>query len=446
MNLPLANAPGPDDLWKRLDAPNYYRATQKYDLSFPMLQEDLDVDVVVIGGGFSGINTALELAEKGITNIAVLEARVLGYGGTGRNGGQVMAGIGHDINAVSRHVGPQGMETLFHIATLGAGVIRERIARYGIDADLCRGYGYLSVNARQTRTLHKWLSEFVEAEPDEDIELLQGTDVHTVIGSDRYDAVIKHMGGGHVHSLNLLLGEAKALAGHGARIYEHSPVQSVDYGPRITVRTPKGTVRANKVLWACDSFLDKLEPAIHAKTINTYSFQVATQELSPAIAERISPIRGAFSDISPVINYFRVTNENRLLFGSATRWLEYVPRDFAAWNRKLMLEIFPFLADTAIEFAWGGPMACSANLFPQIGTLPGRPNAFYVQGYSGFGVTPSHIVCKVLAEGMSEGSARYDLIRAIPHATILGKDRFAPALLSAAKTWHQLAGYFNGRR
>lgn len=435
-----------NDLWSRLDAPNYYRATQKYALSFPTLTEDLDVDTVVIGGGFSGINTALELAEKGMTNTVVLEARTLGYGGTGRNGGQVMAGIGHDLNAVSKHVGKQGMEMLFQISNLGAGILRGRAEKYGIDADVRRGYGYLSYNRRQTDTLHNWMKEFRSAEPDEDIELLEGAAIKQIIGSDVYHSALKHMGGGQVHSLNLLLGEAQALVGHGARIFENSPVIEVSYGDRITVRTATGTVRASKLLWAADSFLRNLEPEIYGKTISTYSFQVATAPLSDALVERVSAIRGAFSDISPVINYFRVTNENRLLFGSATRYIEYIPQDFTAWNRRLMAQVFPYLADVPIDFAWGGPMACSANLFPQMGTLSGRPNAFYVQGYSGFGVTPSHIVCKVLAEGMSEGSARYDLMSSIPHATIIGKDALRPALLTAAKSWQQLAGFFNGRR
>ncbi|AEG48134.1 FAD dependent oxidoreductase [Sphingobium chlorophenolicum L-1] len=435
-----------NDLRSRLDAPNYYRATQKYDLSFPQLTEDLDVDTVVIGGGFSGINTALELAEKGLTDIVVLEARMLGYGGTGRNGGQVMAGIGHDLNAVSKHVGKDGMEMLFQIANLGAGILRGRAEKYGIDADVQRGYGYLSYNKRQTATLRNWLEEFRAVEPDEDIELLEGQAVHQILGSDVYHSALKHMGGGQVHSLNLLLGEAKALVGHGARIFENSPVLSVEYGDRVLVRTATGSVRASKLLWACDSFLQKLEPEIYDRTINTYSFQISTAPLSDALIQRISAIRGAFSDISPVINYFRVTNENRLLFGSATRYLEYIPSDFAGWNRALMAQVFPYLKDVPIEFAWGGPMACSANLFPQIGTLKDRPNAFYVQGYSGFGVTPSHIVCKVLAEGMSEGSARYDLMSSIPHARILGRDSLRVPLLTAAKSWQQLAGFFNGRR
>ncbi|WP_392664480.1 NAD(P)/FAD-dependent oxidoreductase [Amaricoccus sp. B4] len=433
-------------IMNRLDALNYYTATKKYDLAFPRLTQDIEADVVVIGGGFSGINTALELAEKGITDVVVLEAKHLGYGGTGRNGGQVMAGIGHDLNAVKKHVGPEGLETLFKIANLGAGIIRERIEKYGINADFCQGYGYLAYNERQVKTLRTWEKEFSAVDPDEDIELLTGAAVSSVIGSDVYAGVLKHMGGGHVHSLNLLLGEAQALASHGARIFENSPVISVDYGDRITVRTNAGKVTASKLLWACDSFLNKLEPSIYGKTINTYAFQIATEPLSDALIERISPIRGAYSDIRPVIDYFRVTRENRLLYGSATRLFDYIPEDLAGWNRALMLKTFPYLADVKVELAWGGPMACSANLFPQIGTLDGRPNAFYVQGYSGFGVTPSHIVCKVLAEGMSEGSARYDLMSSIPHVSILGRDAARAPITSAAKAWHQLSGYFNGRR
>lgn len=431
---------------RQLDALNYYTATRKYDLSFPRLTDDVDCDVVVIGGGFSGINTALELAEAGITNIVVLEARHLGYGGTGRNGGQVMAGIGHDLGAVKKHVGPDGLETLFKIANMGAGIIRERVTKYGIDADLSPGYGYLAYNQRQLKTLRGWFSEFRNAEPDVEIELLEGRDVQTFIGTDVYAGAIRHMGGGHVHSLNLLLGEARALGSYGARIFENSPAVAVEYGSRITVRTNAGTVTAGKLLWACDGFLNRLEPAIASKTVNTFAFQIATEPLPDEMIHRISPIRGAYSDIRPVIDYFRVTRENRFLFGAATRLLDYVPKDLAAWNRDLMLRIFPYLKDVRIEMAWGGPMACSANLFPQIGTLPGRPNAFYVQGYSGFGVTPSHIVCKVLAEGMSEGSARYDLMARIPHVSILGTDNARQAITTAGKCWHQLSGYFNGRR
>ena len=147
-----------------------------------------------------------------------------------------------------------------------------------------------------------------------------------------------------------------------------------------------------------------------------------------------------------MIDYFRVTNENRLLFGAATPWVEHIPADLKAWNRARMLKIFPYLHDVKIDLAWGGPMACSPNLFPQIGTLPGHANVYFAQGWSGFGVTPSHIICKILAEGMREGSSRYDLISSIRRPTIHGKDSLRPAICTAAKVYHQLSGYVNGRR
>ncbi|MFN1146312.1 NAD(P)/FAD-dependent oxidoreductase [Serratia liquefaciens] len=429
-----------------IESLTYYAATKKYDLRFPTLEEDLDVDVVIIGGGFSGINTALELAERGITNIAILEGRYLGYGGTGRNGGQVMAGIGHDLEKIKRHVGPSGLETIFKISNLGAGIIRERIKKYAIDADFCFGYGYLGSNARQEKTLRSWLKEFKAVSPNEEIELYTGAEVKQVVGSDAYTCALKHMGGGHVHSLNLLLGEAKALSGYGVKIFENSSVLGVEYGSRIKVRTAMGSVRANKMLWACNGFLNGMEPFIYNKTINTYAFQLATEPLPEELIRQISPIRGAYSDIRPVIDYYRVTNENRLLFGSATRLIEYIPSDLKAWNRNLMLKVFPYLHDVKIDLAWGGPLCCSANLFPQIGTLPQHDNVFYVQGYSGFGVTPSHIVCKVLAEGMSEGSERYDLMSSIPHVNIFGKDKLRRVMTTAGKVWHQTSGYWKGRR
>lgn len=430
----------------KLDSLTYYAATKKYDLRFPALNEDIDADVVVVGGGFSGINTALELAERGITNIVVLEGRHLGYGGTGRNGGQIMAGIGHDLDAIKKHVGEEGLQQIFRISNEGAGIIRSRIDKYNIDADFRFGYAYLGFNQRQEKTLRAWEQSFKSVDPSVDIQLLTGPDVRKVVGSDIYESALLHMGAGHVHSLNLLLGEAKALTSHGARIFENSAVIDVEYGERVTVRTAMGSVRASKILWACNGFLNGMEPEIYRKTVNTYAFQLCTEPLSDELIERISPIRGAYSDIRPVIDYYRVTNENRLLFGSATALIDYIPQDLKAWNRGLMLKVFPYLKDVKIDLAWGGPLCCGANLFPQIGSLAAHPNVFYVQAYAGFGVTPSHIVCRVLAEGMSEGSPRYDLMSSIPHLNIFAKDNLRAVVTTGGKAWNQLSGFWKGRR
>jgi len=425
----------------------YYTATKKYNLSFASLEDDIQAEVVIIGGGFSGIHTALELAENGVTDVVVLEARYLGYGGTGRNGGQVMAGIGHDLDAIKKDVGDEGLQAIFSLSDLGPQIMRERIGRYNIDADFCSGYGYMAYNGRQAKTLRSWEKDFKSLGSPYEIRYVEGKEVMDIIGSEVYQAGLLHMGGGHVHSLNLLLGEAKAVTEiYGTKIYEYSPALEVIYGDCIRVRTAKGSVTARKLVWACDGFNNGIEPELHRSTINVYAFNSMTEPLSDELIRRISPIHGAYSDIRPVINYYRVTNENRLLFGSSTSLVEHVPSDLKEWNRRLMLEVFPYLKDVKIDLAWGGPMASTLNLFPQIGTLPGRPNAFFVQGYSGFGVTPSQIICKILAEGILGGSERYRLVSSIPRATIEGKDRYRALLVTLGKVMHQTSGYWHGRR
>ncbi|MFM6905050.1 MAG: NAD(P)/FAD-dependent oxidoreductase [Acinetobacter tjernbergiae] len=425
----------------------YYSATKKYNLNFPQLEQDIEADVVIIGGGFSGIHTALELAEQGLKDVVVLEARYLGFGGSGRNGGQVMAGIGHDLDNIKHEVGEEGLKTIFELSELGPKIMRERIQKYNIDADFMSGYTYLGFNHRQAKTLKAWETQFKSLNSEDEIYYLEGKDVQKVIGSEAYGSALVHMGGGHVHSLNLLLGEAKACSEiYGVKIFEHSPVLEVNYGKKIRVRTAKGIVTANKLVWACDGFLNKLEPRLHKTTINTYAFQLMTEPLSDDLIHKISPIRGAYSDIRPVIDYYRVTNENRVLFGAATPLFDYIPKDLKAWNREKMLKIFPYLADVKIDLAWGGPMASTKNLFPQIGVLDGEDNVFYVQGYCGFGVTPSQIICKILAQGIMGGSDHFKLLSSVSKPEIAGKDAMRATLCTLGKMLHQIKGYGQGRR
>lgn len=212
----------------------YYTATKKVLLNFPQLEQDIDADVVIIGGGFSGIHTALELAEQGVKNIVVLEGRYLGFGGSGRNGGQVMAGIGHDLDNIKHEVGEEGLKTIFELSELGPQIMRERIQKYNIDADFTNGYTYLGFNSRQAKTLKSWEKQFKTMNNRDEIYYLEGKDVQRVIGSEVYGSALVHMGGGHVHSLNLLLGEAKACSEiYEVKIFEHTPAVEVTYGKKL---------------------------------------------------------------------------------------------------------------------------------------------------------------------------------------------------------------------
>ncbi len=164
-------------------------------LNFPQLEQDIDADVVIIGGGFSGIHTALELAEQGVKNIVVLEGRYLGFGGSGRNGGQVMAGIGHDLDNIKHEVGEEGLKTIFELSELGPQIMRERIQKYNIDADFTNGYTYLGFNSRQAKTLKSWEKQFKTMNNRDEIYYLEGKDVQRVIGSEVYGSALVHMGG-----------------------------------------------------------------------------------------------------------------------------------------------------------------------------------------------------------------------------------------------------------
>ncbi|MFY0676761.1 MAG: FAD-binding oxidoreductase [Neptuniibacter sp.] len=425
----------------------YYTITRKYDLHYPDLEGDIEAEVVIIGGGFTGINTALELAERGIKDVVVLENNYLGFGGSGRNGGHVMAGIGHDLDKIAKDVGPDGLEAILKISDIGASIIKERIKKYDIDADFQHGYGYMGWNKRQAKTLQSWQRIFSELNPDQEITYLEGSQVHDIVGSDKYTCGLKHMGNGHVHVLNLLLGAAKAFTEvHGGKIYENTPALEVEYGKQITVRTAKGSVKANKMLWACGAFLDKLEPNLHKTTVNVYAFNSVTEPLPEELIKQISAIRGAFSDISPIIDYYRVTNENRLLYGTCGLLLEYIPNDLKAFLHKKLMGVFPYLKDVKLDLAWGGPMECTLNFFPQVGSLEEHDNVFFVQGYNGFGVTPSHVIAQVIADGMGEGSKAWDAMRSIPRKTVYGKDNFRSIVCSLGKTSQQIDAYRVGRR
>lgn len=426
----------------------YYSTTKKYHLAYPQLEQDLDADVVIIGGGFSGIHTALELAERGIKKVVVLEARYLGFGGTGRNGGQVVAGIGHDLKYIKKDVGEDGLNTIFELSNLGPVIIRERIEKYDIQADFRSGYAYLGYNNRQAKTLKSWENLFksVECNKDFDIRFVSGAETKKIIDSPMYSSALYHSGGGHLHSLNLLLGEAKACTElYNVQIFEHSPALDVEYGKKIKVRTAKGSITAEKLVWACDSFINRLEPELHSKTINVFSYQMMTEPLNTEIIEQLSPIRGAYTDIRPILNYFRFTNENRLLFGTSPKVLEYRPSNINDYLQKEMLDVFPQLKGTKIDLSWGGPMACTPHLFPEIGTLEKHPNAFFVQGYSGFGVAPSQIICKVLAEGITGNSKNFNLVSQVSRPDIPGKDKFRAALVSLGKILKALEAYRDGR-
>lgn len=420
---------------------SYYAASKNQQLAFPELVGDVSVDVCIVGAGFSGINTAIELAEHGV-KVAVLEANVVGWGGSGRNGGQAICGIGHDPELVHDAVGDEGLDALYEMGLQAIRSLRNRIGKYDIDCDFTWGHCIVAYNQRHLKKL-KGLAEFLQAKnyPGQ-IELLEGSALHKVVKSGRYVGGLLDMGSGHLHPLNLLLGEAAAAHKLGVKIYENSQVKKIEYGKTVKVHTDGGVVRAGKLVIACNAYLDKLQISLAKKFLITNAFSIATEPLTDEQVSTVLPSNAAICDNRPVVDYYRLSADKRLLFGGATHFVEYLPNDLVTHLRKNMLKVFPHLKNVRVDYSWSGQMAVGANLFPQVGRLLDHMNVYYVQAYAGFGVGPSHLTSKMIAHDIISRSEEFDLLSRIPHIDILGGQSLNQFWLTAGKTWHQIESLY----
>lgn len=416
---------------------SYYQASTNVTLDAGSLSTDLETDVCVIGGGYTGVNTALELAERGI-DVVLLEAHEIGWGGSGRNGGQVICGIGHDPQTVRKQLSERDFAQLYGMGLDAVQILKNRIEKYDIQCDFTWGYCTVAYDQKRLAAL-KEAQQFLQQQnyPFE-TQLLEGHDLDQVVASDRYVGGLLDMGSGHLHPLNLVLGEARAAQAQGVQIYQHSPVERIEKGSTVVVHTAGGKVRAKKLVYACNAYLDGLESDLDKRFVTTNAFSVATAPLQDELIAQLMPAGAAVCDNRPVIDYYRISKDKRLLFGGATHFVEYLPGDLKGHLRKNLRKVFPQLADVELDYAWSGRMAIGANLFPQLGQMSDNANIFFVQAYAGFGLGPSHLVSHALAEAICGESGHFDVLAKIHHPKILAARPLNTLWVTAGKCWHQL--------
>ncbi|SEJ21654.1 gamma-glutamylputrescine oxidase [Azotobacter beijerinckii] len=419
-------------------APSYYAATAGPLPAFPVLEGELRAEVCVVGGGFSGLNTALELAERGLS-VVLLEARVLGWGASGRNGGQLIRGLGHDLEGFRPLLGADGVRTLKLMGLEAVEIVRRRIERHAIDCDLTWGYCDLATRARHVEHLQTEYAELLALGYCHELRLLEAGQMPEVIGSERYCGGLLDRGSGHLHPLKLLLGEAAAAQALGVRLFERSAVTKIDHGRDVCVHTARGRVRAASLVLAGNAHLGDLEPALAGKVLPAGSYLIATEPLSPALAAELLPQNLAVCDQRVVLDYFRLSADRRLLFGGACHYSGRDPRDIAGYMRPKMLKVFPQLADTRIDYAWGGMIGIGANRLPQIGRLKDQPNVYYAQGYSGHGLNATHLAGRLLAEAIAgQQGGGFELFARVPHRRFPGGPRLRAPLLALGMLWYRL--------
>ena len=345
-------------------AHSYYAASANGMAPYPTLAEDLEADVCVIGGGFTGVNTAIELAQRGLS-VILLEGRRIGWGASGRNGGQLIRGIGHDVSGFARHVGEEGVRYLERAGVESVALVGNRIREHGIDCDLRWGFCELANTKAQFAAFKAEQQGLAESGYAHETRLVGPEQIRQqVVNSGVYAGGLVDMGSGHLHPLNLVLGEARLAQSLGVQIFEQSPVLELIHGSTVQVRCAGGTVRAGSLVLACNAHLEELEPKLSGKVLPAGSYIIATEPLTPDVAAQLIPQNLALCDQKVGLDYYRLSADRRLLFGGACHYSGRDPADIEAYMRPHMLKVFPQLANVRIDYQWGGKIGITRQSLP----------------------------------------------------------------------------------
>jgi glycine/D-amino acid oxidase-like deaminating enzyme len=415
-------------------APSYYATTINRPTDYPRLSGEHNVDVAVVGAGYTGVSAALFLAERGY-KVAVVEAQRVGWGASGRNGGQLIDGM-VSIDKIEKRLGLQAAQTVYQMGVECRGIVLQRIEQYGIDCDLKFGYLDLAMNEGDVAGFHEEIADKQRMNYPHKVFFVPREEMPSYIGSTRYIAGLVNEANGHLHPLNLCIGEARAAESLGAQIFEHSPVTRIRHGARPRVETAGGAVNASKVVLAGNAYLRAAEPRIMGAVIPAGSYIIATEPLSAELAAELLPKDMACCDQRVGLDYFRLSADRRMLFGGLCNYSGRVPPSIRAVLQPKMLRAFPQLENTRIDYEWGGNIAISMNRIPQFGRI--EENTYYAQGYSGHGVAPSHIAGQLLADVISGDSERFDVFARIKHMKLPGGKWFANPALALGMLYFRL--------
>ncbi|MEE4110559.1 MAG: FAD-binding oxidoreductase [Halieaceae bacterium] len=391
---------------------SYYAASANCGTGYPRLEDDLSCDVVIVGGGFTGVNTALELAERGY-DVILLEANRISWGASGRNGGQIIGGLGRDPERFVKSIGEDGVRAIYQMGIEAREVIRERVETYEIDCDLKWGYCDVALKPRHMKQFAEWREFEKSIGNPHTYTLLDRYELRDYVRSDRYLGGLHNIANGHLHPLNLCAGEARALEMLGGRIFEQSRVIELEQGRPARVRTEQGSVSARQVVLAGNAYLGGLIPELASRILPSCSSIIATAPLSEALAQEIMPGDVAVCDPRTALDYFRLSADRRLLFGGLSNYTGLEPKDLVGVMRRKMEAVFPQLTGIRIDYAWSGWIGIGLNRMPQLGRL--ADNVAYIQAYSGHGVAPTHIMARITAEMIARESRRFQIMERIRH-------------------------------
>ena len=433
----------------KLTQNSYYAASANEQPQYPTLESDLDVVVCVVGGGFAGLSSAIELADRGY-KVVVLEANHIGFGASGRNGGQIIAGLACEIDVIEKALGFDAAKQVWNMTLEALDLVRERVKRFDIKCDLTDGFLGVSVNEKKGKSLRIWFDDMAKRYGyDADATWIEPAYLKKWIASPRYFNGYYDKRSGHLHPLNYCLGLAKGAASLGVQIFTHSAVTHMQQGETVKLQTETGSINAKFVVLAGNIYLPEiapeLAPALAKRIMPVGTYIIGTAPIDATLAAKLIPSNCAVCDSNVVLDYFRFsaqnkTEEPRMIYGGRVSYSARTPRNLTAKMQARMAETFPQLKDTKVEYTWGGYVDISMNRAPDFGRI--APNIYYLQGFSGHGVALTGLSGKLVAEAISGQAERLDLISKIKHHDFPGGKLLRTPALVLGMAWYQLRDKF----
>ncbi|MFD1560795.1 NAD(P)/FAD-dependent oxidoreductase [Paraburkholderia silviterrae] len=419
---------------------SYYEATATRPAADdPVLEGTIDADVCVIGAGFAGLSVALECRARGLS-VVVLDAHRPGWGASGRNGGQTLVGFAKD-EVLEKQLGEAGIRAAWALSIEGVALVRERIARYGIDCDFTPGYVTVATKPKRVPDLRAWMDAARTRWGYDKLEWLDTDGTRARVNSQSYLAGVYDPVSGHLHPLKYCLGLADAARKEGAQLFAHSRALDVVRGARPVVKTVRGEVRCRFVVSCCNAAPGGVLPApVAARIARIASYIIATEPLGRARADALIPGRSAICDNNFFLDYFRLSADDRLLFGGRADSTGAAPAQLTEAMKQRMTGVFPQLEGVSVEYAWGGFVDVTRNRAPDFGAVD--PNYYYVQGFSGHGVALTGIAGRVVAQAIAGERASFDLFSRVRHARFPGGPAWRRPALEIGMMYHRVMEMF----
>lgn len=414
--------------------PSWYAASVAPRVAQSPLDGDVQVDVAILGAGYTGLSAALELARRGL-RVVVLDACRVGWGASGRNGGQALVGYGCEVDVLEKQVGVEDARTLFDYSRQGVQLLRDRIDQYRIDCHWVSGHANVPITTRQSQALQRDMERLTTLY-DYPMQWWDRATLRAQLDSPRYQGAMFDPLSGHLHPLAYAQGLADAAIAAGAVIHEHTPVLELQRTPHPALRTATGTVHAAHVLLAGNAWLEGIAPELERHVMPVGTYVGATPVLGEARARALIRNDMAVSDTGLVLDYFRLSHDHRVLFGGGASYSSRPPAGLDSVMQRRLWQVFPQLQGVPLEYLWGGYVDITPSRAPHWGRL--TPDIYFAQGFSGHGVAAANLAGQVIAEAIAGQAARLDVFERLPHRPFPGGRLLRTPLLVATMAFVKL--------